>query len=173
MYVTLNGQPERTSVVWCTKYWFCQPHTQVTWSQWKILNSAALLGYHQTAGSRSRSRQATDSYRCVSGVHGSLFFGMPFAIARHSNTGNTACQTKAKWFKHPTRRSDFQKYSEQKERKKRAVVLRQLWWAALDEEFKSHFLTSVAPCEGRREGGPHAVWARKPCVCVCVWNNMK
>lgn len=96
------------------------------------------------------------------------FFGMPFAIARHSNTGNTTCQTKAKWSKHPTRRSDFQKYSEQKERKKRAVVLRQQGWAALDEEFKSHFLTSVAPWEGRREGGLHAAWAGKPRVCVCV-----
>lgn len=38
---------------------------------------------------------------------------------------------------------------------------RQQGWAALDEDFKSHSLTSVAPWG---EGGLHAVWAGKPCV---------
>lgn len=77
------------------------------------------------------------------------FFGMPFAIARHSNTGNTACQTKAKWFKHPTRRSDFQK-------------------------FISSLLSHPVRDEGREACMLFGPGSR---VCVCVfgitWNNPK
>lgn len=172
MYITLNGQPERTSVVWCTKYWFGQPHTQVTWSHWKILNSAALLGYHLTPG--SRSRRATDSNRCVSGVHGSLF------SACHLRSRVTVTQATRRVRQKqsgpntpPGGATSRNTRSRKKERKELLFYDNRggrLWMRSLNR------ISSLLSHPGRDEGreacmllGPGS----PVCVCVCVWNNMK